>query len=56
MKKYVKPSIETVVLEAKDIITTSNIINNGEKTHQTENGTVFTGQEGTFVGWFDRIW
>ena len=56
MKKYVKPSIEMLALETKDIITSSSVVNNGEKTHQTENGAVFTGQEGTFVSWFDSIW
>ena len=56
MKKYVKPSIETVVLETKDVITISGVVNNGQKTYEDKNGNIFTGEKGTFISQFEKIW
>lgn len=56
MTKYVKPSIEITVLETNDIVTNSRIIDNGQATHEDENGNVYTGKKGTFYGLFGNIW
>ena len=56
MKKYVKPSIEISALESKDIITTSRIVDNGQATYESEDGTIFSGQKGTFFSQFENIW
>lgn len=56
MKKYIKPRLEIVALESKDIITASSVIDNGQATYEDKNGNVFTGQKGTFVSLFESIW
>lgn len=52
--KYVKPSYEKTELEAKDIITSSAIEDNGEGTI-TVGETTISGKEGTFAGWFENL-
>lgn len=55
MKKYIKPSIELMMLETKDIITTSGIVDNGQSSYEDESGNIFSGQKGTFSSWFESI-
>ena len=55
MKKYIKPSFEIIMLETKDIINTSNIVNNGQSSYEEENGNIISGQKGTFSIWFESI-
>ena len=55
MKKYIKPSFELVMLEPKDIINASLIVNNGQSSYEEENGNIITGQKGTFSSWFESI-
>ncbi|MBO5379473.1 MAG: hypothetical protein J6A90_04020 [Clostridia bacterium] len=55
MKKYIKPSIELEMLETKDIMTTSGIVDNGQSSYEDENGNIISGQKGTFSSWFESI-
>ncbi len=55
MKKYIKPSIELEMLETKDIMTTSDIVDNGQSFYEDENGNIISGQKGTFSSWFESI-
>ena len=55
MKKYIKPSIELEMLETKDIMTTSDIVDNGPSSYEDENGNIISGQKGTFSSWFESI-
>lgn len=55
MKKYIKPSIELEMLETKDIMTTSDIVDNGQSSYEDENGNIISGQKGTFSSWFESI-
>ena len=56
MKKYIKPSIELEMLETKDIMTTSGIVDNGQSSYEDENGNIISGQKGTFSSWFESIY
>ena len=55
MKKYIKPSLELVMLETQDIVTSSRIVNNGQSSYEDENGNVISGQKGTFSSFFESI-
>ena len=55
MKKYIKPSFEIMMLETKDIMNTSQIVNNGQSSYEDENGNIISGQKGTFSSWFESI-
>ena len=55
MKKYIKPSIELEMLETKDIMTTSDIVDNGQSSYEDENGNIISGKKGTFSSWFESI-
>ena len=55
MKKYIKPCIELEMLETKDIMTTSGIVDNGQSSYEDENGNIISGQKGTFSSWFESI-
>ena len=55
MKKYIKPSLELKMLETKDIMTTSRIVDNGQSTYEDENGNIISGLKGTFSSWFESI-
>ena len=55
MKKYIKPSFEIIMLETKDIMNTSRIVDNGQSSYEDENGNIISGQKGTFSSWFESI-
>ena len=55
MKKYIKPSLELKMLETKDIMTTSRIVDNGQSTYEDEDGNIISGLKGTFSSWFESI-
>ena len=56
MKKYIKPSFEIIMLETKDIMNTSGIVDNGQSSYEDENGNIISGQKGTFSSWFESIY
>lgn len=55
MKKYIKPSYELTILETKDVIAASGIIDNGQSSYEDESGNIIVGQKGTFSSWFANI-
>ena len=55
MKKYIKPSFEIIMLETKDIMNTSGIVDNGQSSYEDESGNIIVGQKGTFSSWFANI-
>ncbi|MBO5313272.1 MAG: hypothetical protein J6B29_04830 [Clostridia bacterium] len=55
MKKYIKPSFEIIMLETKDIMNTSGIVDNGQSSYEDENGNIISGQKVTFSSWFESI-
>lgn len=55
MKKYIKPSIEIVELEATDIMSSSTLVEGGESSYTDENGNTIFGKEGTFNSFFESI-
>ena len=55
MKKYIKPSFETIMLETQDIMNTSRIVDNGQSSYEDENGNIISGKKGTFSSWFESI-
>ena len=55
MKTYIKPSFEIIMLETKDIMNTSRIVDNGQSSYEDENGNIISGQKGTFSSWFESI-